>query len=349
MARLEMSRSPPFIFGGSSLGGLYEQVDPSDAVSCLRQALSEGVVEVDTAPHYGCGSAESVLGSALAQLGTAAASVLISSKVGRVIVPVAESAEFSARIEHSNVPTSASCIFPGADRSVVPVLDFTESGFERSFQSSLKRLGVSRLHCLKIHDCDSEDRLKELASGGGIEYLRRLRESGLVKKIGIGCNDVRYSLAVLKLMPVADEVLIAGAFSLLDHPASVSELFAECDRRGVEVMIAGVFASGILATTEAGIAPMYRYSSASPEVLARKACWAALAAKFSLELSAVAVAFSLLPGRRIVVGLRSASEAEQAARWCRERDKVPAALWADALQQGLLEPHVQKFLPPFVL
>jgi len=334
-----MSReAQKLIFGGSSIGGLYQALPFVDAVGCVRRALAGGVLDFDTAPHYGCGSAEKVLGAALGALGSKHVA-RITTKLGRVMeVP---SAAAGLRVEESNVPTGSQCVFPGADRDVVPVLDYSAGGFEKSYRQSLERLGVDRVHGLRVHDCDDDGRLQQLESGGGIEWLTALRQSGDVAEIGIGCNDVACTLRVMALMPVLDVVLIANRFNLLDHPDSVLALFAECRRRNVEVQLAGVFASGILADPEAP----YFYSRCVPEsVKLRVAQWGTLARKHAVELPAVALAFALAPGHRVVVGLRSEREVEQALEWQAQSPLIPPALWREAVGQGLLSPQISTLL-----
>ena len=78
-------------------------------------------------------------------------------------------------------------------------------------------------------------------------------------------------MRALKLMPRVDSVLIANNFTLLDHPIEVLELFNECQRRNIRVQLAGVYASGCLASPpEIGQGNYYMYSSDVPsEVSAR--------------------------------------------------------------------------------
>ncbi len=63
-----------------------------------------------------------------------------------------------------------------------------------------------------------------------------------------------------------DCVLVAGRHSLL-NTAAADSLFPACQRRGVQVLAAGVFNSGILADPRPGAA--YDYTSAPPGLLDR--------------------------------------------------------------------------------
>ena len=78
----------------------------------------------------------------------------VYTKVGRVMKPREEVTE-NDEVEWGNVPGRDGCIFPGAPRDVLPVLDYTESGFERSHEDSLARLGLERVEGVRIHDAET--------------------------------------------------------------------------------------------------------------------------------------------------------------------------------------------------
>ena len=82
--------------------------------------------EYDTAPHYGCGTAERVLAQALAAHHSLS-SARIYTKVGRRMVHVRDVTD-GMHVDVGNVPTNPNCAFPGADKDVVPVLDYTAQG-----------------------------------------------------------------------------------------------------------------------------------------------------------------------------------------------------------------------------
>src|ERR1700754_2461788 len=52
-------------FGGSSLGGVFRDVDEAKAIRAVHVALENGINLIDTAPYYGNTKAEAVLGRAL--------------------------------------------------------------------------------------------------------------------------------------------------------------------------------------------------------------------------------------------------------------------------------------------
>ena len=153
---------------------------------------------------------------------------------------------------------------------------------------------MSRLHGLRIHDVDSPDKLQSLLAGGGIQYLTHLRQSGQIQDVSVGVNNAAYCRTLMHAMPVLDSVLLANQWSLLDHPQLTQTVAFECAKRGVALHLAGVYASGILASRQGVAANRYFYSTDVPQhVRERVAGWQALCASYDLPLAAVALQFAL--------------------------------------------------------
>ncbi len=81
--------------------------------------------------------------------------------------------------------------------------------------------------------------------------------------MGVGTNVVQTAVTFVERGD-ADVVLLAGRYTLLDRSAA-DELLPLCAERGVELLAAGVFNSGVLAggTT-------FDYRAAAPAVLERR-------------------------------------------------------------------------------
>ena len=79
-----------------------------------------------------------------------------------------------------------------------------------------------------------------------------------------------------------------------------------------------------------------------PDIVARTERWRALASKHGVPLPAVAIAFACAP--RVVkgcaVGVKSPEEVAQSVAWLADANAVPAQLWVDAKELGLLAPDV---------
>lgn len=77
--------------GGAPLAGLFESLPDEDARATVETAYRAGVRYFDTAPFYGHGKGEVRLGAALAAFPRDR--FVVSTKVGRVLVPAAGSVE----------------------------------------------------------------------------------------------------------------------------------------------------------------------------------------------------------------------------------------------------------------
>src|SRR5215213_3667297 len=68
-------------FGGSSLGGVFHNINEADGIRTVHVALDGGVNFIDTSPYYGITRAETVLGKALKEI--ARDRYLLATKVGQ--------------------------------------------------------------------------------------------------------------------------------------------------------------------------------------------------------------------------------------------------------------------------
>ena len=306
--------------GCAQLGNLYREVSDEDARATVDTAWELGVRYFDTAPHYGLGLSERRLGAALAH--RPRGEYLLSSKVGRLLepLPVVEGLDDDGFA----VPRTHRRVF-----------DFGRDGIRRSFAESLERIGVDRLDIAYLHDPD--DHIPEVLETG-FPALAELRAEGAVTAIGAGMND-SVPLARLVRETDIDVVMIAGRYTLLDQE-SLEDLLPACEERGVAVVAAGVFNSGILARSEPPEQAKYDYADAPAELLERARAIARVCERHRTTLPAAAIAFPL--GHPAVlsvcVGARSPEQIElNAASYA---DAVPTELWAELQADGLLRKHV---------
>ena len=327
------------ILGCSPLAGIYASSTPERATETVRAALDAGFTRFDTAPHYGLGLSERRLGDALRECGADMSKTRVYTKVGRVMKPKDEvtASEKESVVEWGNVPGDPGCIFPDAPDDVLPVLDYTGPGFRRSHADSLARLGVESVDGLRIHDAEDEARYAQANAGGGVAELVKLRDDGSIREVSLGMNDASFVRRMLEDNPPGtfDSVMMAGSWNLLDQDGE--DVLAECERRGVAVHNAGIFASGLLVGGS-----HYKYAPAPPDIVERTERWRALASKHGVPLPAVAIAFACAP--RVVtgcaVGVKSPEEVAQSVAWLADANAVPTRLWVDAKELGLLAPDV---------
>lgn len=258
-----------FVQGTSQLGGLYTAVDDETAYGALEAAWSLGVRRFDTAPHYGAGLSERRVGAFLSQFPRD--SYTLSTKVGRLLVP----AEGDLHDPY----------FVGGDPNI-RVFDFSREGILRSFEDSLKRLGLDRIDTLYLHDPD--DHLDQ-AIGEGYPALATLREEGLISKIGAGMSNVPALERILRETTV-DEIMLAGRYTLMDRSAADS-LLPICLEKKVNVVAVGVYGSGLLADPRPGA--YYDYRAATDDEIDTAVDFRDAFAQHSIPLQAAAIQFPL--------------------------------------------------------
>ncbi|MFF0864657.1 aldo/keto reductase [Nonomuraea sp. NPDC003560] len=295
--------------GGAPLGNLYQAVSGEQARATVDAAWDSGVRLFDTAPHYGLGLSERRLGAALAER----SGYVLSTKVGRLVVP----SRVRDDDEMFDVPV-------GLGRA----WDFSADGVRDSLEDSLARLGLPEIDIALIHDPD--DHLEQ-ALAEAYPALAELREQGVVKAIGVGMNQWQAPLRFVRETGV-DVVMLAGRYTLLDQ--SGLPLLDACAERGVRVLAAGVFNSGLLATP----APSgtFDYAPAPAPLLDRATRIAAVCERHGVSLPQAAMAFPLRHPAvaSIVVGARAPEEVlANAALWSRP---VPEELWLELAGEGLL-------------
>jgi D-threo-aldose 1-dehydrogenase len=313
---------PRIGLGTAALGNFQQAISDADAVAVVDRAVARGIRYLDTAPLYGHGLAESRVGQAVAKVSRDA--LIISTKVGRLL---REDAPRDETQYHGGVP------FYREVPPVGPVWDFSYDGIRRSVEESLERTGLDRFDVLLLHDPDQH---LAAAASTGYAALHELRSDGLVRAIGAGMNNSA-PLAELVRSCDLDVVLLAGRYTLLDQ-SSMVELLPACEAKGTSVVIGGVFNSGVLVEPAPGAS--FDYIPASDAVLAKAAAIREVCRRYGVPLAAAALQFPLGHPRvcTVLVGARTVDELEMDLALFDVT--VPADLWADLRQAGLLAPDV---------
>ena len=309
-----------FGIGTVPIAGLYAPVSEAQAAATLQRAWSLGARLFDTAPLYGYGVAEQRLGHFVQRVPRQ--EVVLATKVGRVLQTDRPADEPSHRgpVEDRQ--------FKSGDVAE-PVFDFSYDGAMRSFESSLRRLGVERVDVVHIHDPDAS---YAEALGGAYRALAELRSSGVIRAVGAGMNQSAM-LARFAREADMDCFLLAGRYTLLEQGA-LDELLPVCLERHVSIIIGGVFNSGILADPRPGA--MYNYAPAAAPVLERAQRIAATCERHGVPLKVAALQFPLAHPAvaSVLCGVRSAEEIDEDERLF--RTPIPADLWAELKRDGLL-------------
>ncbi|KAI5709540.1 hypothetical protein M8J75_001101 [Diaphorina citri] len=181
-------------FGGGSLGGknFYGEFDEQEAIETVVEAVKCGVNYIDTAPYYGHGFSETILGKALKLIPRE--SYYISTKIGRY---------------HHQFD-----------------FDYKVPRIKASIQESKQRLGLDVIDIIIIHDIEFAlvNKQWNVIKNETLPYLMSLKQSQEIKHIGISALP----LSVLKQMVeelkqkypgqhVIDFVLTYSKYTLLDN------------------------------------------------------------------------------------------------------------------------------------
>jgi len=315
-------RVSPLGFGGAPIGNLYTPVSEDDALGALETALHQGIRYFDTAPFYGHGLSEERMGRVLAD--RPRDSFVISTKVGRLV-------------SHEPSQRAGADVFAVAGRRAV--FDYSREGVLRSFEASLGRLGVTRIDILFLHDIGSlthgerHVEVLKLALDEALPAMARLRDAGAVDAIGIGVNEQEVCLEVLPRFDL-DCVMLAGRYTLLEQQHSV-EFMAEAQARGVRVLVAGAYNSGLLGPASAP-GTTYNYAPVDAATLERARGLYAQCALEGVDVGAAALQFPLAHPAvaGVVAGQRTTEEVLSAVT--RMKTPIPARLWESVKRTGFL-------------
>lgn len=315
-------------FGTAEIGGLYKEIDQTDALSVLDHAWSLGIRYYDTAPLYGYGNSERRLGRALS--GRRRDEFAVSTKVGRLLYPL-NAVPPGADIDHQELGGREDAFYKSTP-PVRVVFDYSYDGVRRSVEESLERTGLDRFDILFIHDPDEH---WEAALRGAYPALHHLRGEGLVGAIGAGMNQAEM-LARFAREGDFDCFMLAGRYTLLDQVA-LPELLPLCLEKRISIILAGSMNSGILADPRPG--SRFNYVAAEPYWVERAQRLHAVCDRHGVPLKAAAVQFPLAhPAVAcLVIGVRSHDHLEEypaLMRW-----PLPAELWAELYETGLIPPE----------
>jgi D-threo-aldose 1-dehydrogenase len=312
--------------GGAPLGNLFQPVPDADATATIRAAWDLGIRFYDVAPLYGYGIAETRMGSSLAS--TDRNEFALATKVGRLLrVP----AEASARQPDLTQMHEGQPFYKNTP-SAEPVWDFSYDGAMRSLEESLARLGMDRVDIVHVHDPD--DHVEEALSGA-FRALIELRDQGVIGAVGVGIDNAAPAARFVREVDI-DCVLIAGRWTLLDHEAR-RVLLPAARARGVGVIAAGVFNSGVLANPSEGAT--FDYVPCPPDVLARTRLLQSVCSRYDVPLKAAALQFPLRHPAvvSVVSGARTPAEiTENAALF---EMNIPDELWSDLARECGVPTH----------
>ncbi|XP_049843525.1 uncharacterized protein LOC126295222 isoform X5 [Schistocerca gregaria] len=138
--------------GGGVLSSLYGRFTEEECIATIREAIRQGVNYIDTAPWYGQGRSEDILGKALKEVPRQA--YYIGTKVGRY--------ELDPR----------------------RMFDFSASKTRQSIEKSLKLLQLDYVDILQVHDVEFAPD-PEMLINETLPVVKEAVEAGKARFIGI--------------------------------------------------------------------------------------------------------------------------------------------------------------------
>lgn len=156
-------------FGAWAAGGwMWGSTDRNDAVEAIRASIGEGVTSIDTAPIYGQGSSEEIVGEAIK--GIARDSIQLLTKFGMRWDLDRPKGDFAMHTKDNS----------GKDIDVYKYA--AKDSIIKEVEDSLKRLGTDYIDLLQIHWPDSTTPISET-----MEAMQLLVKQGKIRAAGV-CN-----------------------------------------------------------------------------------------------------------------------------------------------------------------
>jgi len=195
-------------YGSWQLGGHgWGKVSQEDMVRAIRKALDCGMTFFDTAPVYGLGRSEEILGEVL---GRDRHKVVLATKTG-----------FAWK-------TGTNC---------QTYIDNSPKNIRREIDQSLKRLRTDYIDLYQIHWPDDDTPIEDT-----IGTMEELRKAGKIRAIGC-CN---FPLSLLKEASQYGNVqTIQVPYNLIDRSCA-ADILPYCKDRGIAVLSYGPTGRGLL-------------------------------------------------------------------------------------------------------
>jgi aryl-alcohol dehydrogenase-like predicted oxidoreductase len=221
---------PPVSFGAYALGGGYwGPQDEAQGVRAVELALELGMNAIDTAPVYGLGASERIVGRALA------------GRRERAIVMTKVGLRWDGPNEPGDPRVAEAKPQPGPDGKLVPIVRDSRPAVVRAcVDASLRRLGIERIDLVQIHWPDPHTPLADT-----LGELVELRRAGKVAWIGVSnfsAVQIDEAARILAPLPLASHQLPFGLLTL----GAARELLPQARRASIGALAYGALGQGLL-------------------------------------------------------------------------------------------------------
>jgi len=213
------------VLGSWAIGGwMWGGSDEDASIRAVRRALDEGINAIDTAPVYGFGRAEEIVGKAIAGRRD---EVVLMTKCGLI---------WEGKQGRHFFDSDEDAVTNGHGRFRVHRCLAADS-IRREVDSSLRRLGTDRIDLYQTHWQDAETPIGET-----MEILLDLKRRGKILAIGVSNATASILQAYREFGPVAAD---QERFSLLDRKAEKGNL-PYCRKHGLAFLAYSPLAQGLL-------------------------------------------------------------------------------------------------------
>ena len=314
---------PKLSFGAAPLGNLYKKIDEKTISPLLDGVWNLGYIYFDTAPFYGFGISERRLGDFLRTKNKN--DYVLSTKVGRLLEP---NASYNPDRDYyiDAMPFQVK-------------YDYSYDGVMKSYEHSIQRLGLEKIDILYMHDIGfvthgkNHKKHMNIAMSSGYKALDELRSQKLIQAIGLGVNEYEVCEEALEYGDW-DCFLLAGRYTLLEQEA-IKTFLPKCAKRNINIVIGGVFNSGILATGAVAGAK-YNYNEAPKEILDKVQSIEKICRDFDVPMQAVALQFPMLHRCVSSVLIGSANLKHFSSPVPHLKVNIPKELWEKLISERLM-------------
>ncbi|MEJ6949459.1 aldo/keto reductase [Natronospora cellulosivora (SeqCode)] len=193
--------------GTWAMGGNYfGATDDSQSIRTIEAAIDSGINLIDTAPAYGRGHSESIVGKA------------IKGKRDKVII-------------------STKCGLTWANEDAKTLRNLKAESLRKEIENSFTRLGTDMIDIYFIHWPDPDTPLEET-----LGELNSFKEAGKIRYIGVSNFDLEL---LKKASNIAEIDCIQPRYSILDRDIE-GDILDFCREKQIEILSYGSLAGGIL-------------------------------------------------------------------------------------------------------
>lgn len=194
--------------GAWAIGGwMWGGKDDAQSIRTIHTALDQGITLIDTAPVYGFGHSEEVVGQAIAQKGTR----------DRIVLATKCALEWNA--EHK------------VSRNAAP------AGIEKEVEASLRRLKTSYIDLYQVHWPDPQTPFEDTGAA-----LDKLKKAGKIRAVGVS----NYNVAQMDAFAKSAVIDVAQLpYNLFERQIEAAEL-PYAHKHGITVLSYGAICRALL-------------------------------------------------------------------------------------------------------